>query len=37
MVKSQWSNIEKDKMIQDVKRMKITEINKENERINNNL
>ena len=36
-MQSQRSNIDKDKLIKDGKRMKITEIIKQNERINNNL
>ena len=37
MIKSQRSNIDRDKLIKDGIRMKIDEIIKQNKRINNNL
>ena len=37
MMKSQRSNVEKNKLIESDKRMGIDEIIKQNERINNNL
>ena len=37
MMKSQRSNIERNKLIEDDKRIGIDEIIKQNERINNNL
>ena len=37
MMKSQRSNVEKNKLIEGGKRMSIDEIIKQNERINNNL
>ena len=37
MMKSQRSNIDRDKMIKDGIRMEIDEIIKQNKRINNNL
>ena len=37
MMKSQKSKIEKNKLIEDGKRIEIDEIIKQNERINNNL
>ena len=37
MMKSQRSNIERNKLIEDDKRIGIDEIIKQNERVNNNL
>ena len=37
MIKSQRSNIDRDKLIKDGIRMEIDEIIKQNKRINNNL